>query len=38
MSSSSHTEAITMSLHEASPEELVREMSDDVVLELGWAD
>ncbi|BBX07107.1 N-acetylglutaminylglutamine synthetase [Mycolicibacterium aichiense] len=36
MSSSSHTEAITMSLHEASPEELVREMSDDVVLELGW--
>ncbi|WP_445169676.1 N-acetylglutaminylglutamine synthetase [Mycolicibacterium sp. Dal123E01] len=33
---SSHTEAITLSLHEASPEELVREMSDDTVLELGW--
>ncbi|TDO17597.1 GNAT-family acetyltransferase (TIGR03103 family) [Mycobacterium sp. BK086] len=32
----SHTEAITLSLHEASPEELVREMSDDTVLELGW--
>ncbi|MEZ0357601.1 N-acetylglutaminylglutamine synthetase [Mycobacterium sp. SA01] len=36
MSTSSHTEAITMSLHEASPEDLVREMSDDTVLELGW--
>ncbi|MBI3692886.1 MAG: N-acetylglutaminylglutamine synthetase, partial [Mycolicibacterium aromaticivorans] len=36
MSTPSHTEAITMSLHEASPEDLVREMSDDVVLELGW--
>ncbi|MCV7219068.1 N-acetylglutaminylglutamine synthetase [Mycobacterium crocinum] len=31
-----HTEAITMGLHDASPQELVREMSDDVVLELGW--
>ncbi len=31
-----HTEAITLSLHEASPEELVREMADNTVLELGW--
>jgi GNAT-family acetyltransferase (TIGR03103 family) len=31
-----HTEAITMGLHDASPEELVREMSDNTVLELGW--
>ncbi|WP_194163457.1 N-acetylglutaminylglutamine synthetase [Mycolicibacterium sp. P1-5] len=31
-----HTEAITMGLHDASPQELVREMSDNTVLELGW--
>jgi GNAT-family acetyltransferase (TIGR03103 family) len=30
------TEAITLSLHEASPQHLVSEMSDDTVLELGW--
>ncbi|MCV7179059.1 N-acetylglutaminylglutamine synthetase [Mycolicibacterium sphagni] len=34
--SSGHTEAITMGLHGASPQHLVIEMSDDVVLELGW--
>ena len=33
---STHSEAITLSLHEASPQHLVDEMSDDVVLELGW--
>lgn len=32
----SHTEAITLGLHDASPQHLVEEMSDDVVLELGW--
>ncbi|AQT80758.1 GNAT family N-acetyltransferase [Mycolicibacterium litorale] len=31
-----HTEAITLGLHDASPQHLVEEMSDDVVLELGW--
>jgi GNAT-family acetyltransferase (TIGR03103 family) len=31
-----HTEAITMGLHGASPQHLVEEMTDDVVLELGW--
>jgi len=30
------TEAITLSLHDASPPELVDAMADDVVLELGW--
>ncbi|GAY16691.1 N-acetylglutaminylglutamine synthetase [Mycobacterium sp. shizuoka-1] len=30
------TEAITLGLHDASPPHLVEEMSDDVVLELGW--
>ncbi|BBX51577.1 N-acetylglutaminylglutamine synthetase [Mycolicibacterium poriferae] len=30
------TEAITLSLHQASPPELVESMSEDVVLELGW--
>jgi GNAT-family acetyltransferase (TIGR03103 family) len=34
--SAQHTEAITLSLHDASPEDLVREMSDNTVLELGW--
>ncbi|OYN82402.1 N-acetylglutaminylglutamine synthetase [Mycolicibacterium sphagni] len=34
--SSGHTEAITMGLHGASPQHLVIEMRDDVVLELGW--
>ncbi|SBS71417.1 putative Glutathione synthase [uncultured Mycobacterium sp.] len=33
---SPHTEAITMGLHGASPQHLVEEMTDDVVLELGW--
>jgi GNAT-family acetyltransferase (TIGR03103 family) len=33
---SSHTEAITMGLHGASPQHLVEEMTDDIVLELGW--
>ena len=32
----SATEAITLGLHDASPQHLVEEMSDDVVLELGW--
>lgn len=31
-----HTEAITLHLHDASPQHLVEEMSDDTVLELGW--
>lgn len=31
-----HTEAITMGLHDASPPDLVDAMDDDVVLELGW--
>ncbi|WP_179968435.1 N-acetylglutaminylglutamine synthetase [Mycolicibacterium helvum] len=30
------SEAITMGLHGASPQHLVEEMTDDVVLELGW--
>ncbi|MCX2930552.1 N-acetylglutaminylglutamine synthetase [Mycobacterium sp. CVI_P3] len=30
------TEAITMSLHDASPQHLINELSDDTVLELGW--
>ncbi len=30
------TEAITLGLHDASPQHLVEEMQDDVVLELGW--
>lgn len=34
--STAHTEAITMGLHGASPQHLVEEMTDDVVLELGW--
>ncbi|KUI28267.1 GNAT family acetyltransferase [Mycobacterium sp. IS-1496] len=33
---SEHTEAITLSLHDASPQHLVDAMTDDVVLELGW--
>ncbi|HEX5143360.1 MAG TPA: N-acetylglutaminylglutamine synthetase [Mycobacterium sp.] len=31
-----HTEAITLALHEDSPQHLVDAMADDVVLELGW--
>ncbi|KUI25076.1 GNAT family acetyltransferase [Mycobacterium sp. IS-1742] len=31
-----HTEAITLGLHDASPQHLVDAMTDDVVLELGW--
>ncbi|MGV0834819.1 N-acetylglutaminylglutamine synthetase [Mycolicibacterium thermoresistibile] len=31
-----HTEAITMGLHDASPQHLVDAMAEDVVLELGW--
>ncbi|OBG81243.1 GNAT family acetyltransferase [Mycobacterium sp. E802] len=33
---SDHTEAITLGLHDASPQHLVDAMADDVVLELGW--
>ena len=36
MSTTDHTEAITLHLHDASPQHLVEEMSDDAVLELGW--
>jgi GNAT-family acetyltransferase (TIGR03103 family) len=31
-----HPEAITLGLHDASPQHLVAAMADDVVLELGW--
>ncbi|MED5811728.1 N-acetylglutaminylglutamine synthetase [Mycolicibacterium sp. 050232] len=31
-----HTEAITLGLHDASPQHLIDAMADDVVLELGW--
>src|SRR6185503_19342873 len=31
-----HPEAITLGLHDASPQHLVDAMSDDVSLELGW--
>ena len=31
-----HTEAITMGLHDASPQDLVDAMDKDVELELGW--
>lgn len=31
-----HTEAITLGLHDASPQELVDAMAKDVELELGW--
>lgn len=31
-----HPEAITLGLHDASPQHLVDKMADDVVLELGW--
>src|SRR5690349_15324971 len=31
-----HSEAITLGLHDASPQHLVDAMADDVVLELGW--
>jgi GNAT-family acetyltransferase (TIGR03103 family) len=31
-----HTEAITLGLHDASPQHLVDAMADDVVLEVGW--
>lgn len=34
--SGDHTEAITLGLHDASPQHLVDAMADDVVLELGW--
>lgn len=30
------TESITLGLHDASPQDLVDSMSDDVVLDLGW--
>jgi len=36
MSTTDHTEAITLHLYDASPQHLVEEMSDDTVLELGW--
>jgi GNAT-family acetyltransferase (TIGR03103 family) len=36
VSTGDHTEAITMGLHDASPQHLVDAMADDVVLELGW--
>lgn len=31
-----HTEAITLGLHDASPQHLVDAMADDVVIEMGW--
>src|SRR5258708_38073710 len=31
-----HSEAITLGLHDASPQHLVDAMADDVVLEMGW--
>lgn len=31
-----HTEAITLGLHDASPQHLVDKMADDVVVEMGW--
>ena len=31
-----HTEAITLGLHDASPQHLVDAMTDDVVVEMGW--
>ena len=31
-----HSEAITLGLHDASPQHMVDAMADDVVLELGW--
>lgn len=34
--SGDHTEAITLGLHDASPQELVDAMAKDVELELGW--
>ncbi|MGW9169805.1 hypothetical protein ACWGPP_19305 [Agromyces sp. NPDC055657] len=33
---SDHTEAITLGLHDATPQHLVDAMAEDVVLELGW--
>ncbi len=32
----SHSEAITLGLHDASPQHMVDAMADDVVLEMGW--
>ncbi|AMO61035.1 GNAT-family acetyltransferase TIGR03103 [Mycolicibacterium phlei] len=31
-----NTEAITLGLHDASPQHLVEKMADDVVVEMGW--
>jgi GNAT-family acetyltransferase (TIGR03103 family) len=31
-----HSEAITLGLHDASPQDMVDAMADDVVLEMGW--
>jgi hypothetical protein len=31
-----HSEAITLGLHDASPQHMVDAMADDVVVELGW--
>ena len=31
-----HPEAITLGLHDASPQHMVDAMADDVVLEMGW--
>jgi GNAT-family acetyltransferase (TIGR03103 family) len=31
-----HTEAITLGLHDASPQHLVDAMADDVAIEMGW--
>ena len=31
-----HSEAITLGLHDASPQHMVDVMADDVVLEMGW--
>jgi len=34
--SEDHPEAITLSLHDASPSHLAEAMAEDVELELGW--
>ena len=31
-----HSEAITLGLHDASPQHMVDVMADGVVLEMGW--
>jgi GNAT-family acetyltransferase (TIGR03103 family) len=36
MTDEAHSEAITLALHDASPQHMVDAMADDVVLEMGW--